>query len=66
MTRDIENGTLKIEQSTYVRDLLEEEDMTDCKSVNTPMKAGPTIHMWEPDDYEEADLRSYPKDSLAS
>lgn len=58
VTRDIEKVTLKIEQSTNIRDLLEEEDLADYKSVNIPMKAGLTIDMGEPDDYEEADLRS--------
>lgn len=59
VTRDIEKGTLKIEQSACIRDLLEEEDPTDCKSVNIPMKAGSTIDMGEPNDYEKADLKSY-------
>lgn len=58
VTRDIEKGTLKIEQSAYVGYLLE-EDRTDCKSVNIPTKAGSTIDMGEPDDYEEADLTLY-------
>lgn len=48
---------MKIVQSAYIRDLLEEEDLSDCKSVNIPMKAGSDIA--EPDDYEEADLKSY-------
>lgn len=59
MTRDTEKGTLKWDQSAYVRDLLEEEDLSDCKAVNIPMKAGSTIEMSEHDDYEEADLRPY-------
>lgn len=59
VTRDVERGTMKIVESAYIRDLLEEEDLSDCKSVNIPMKAGSTIDMAEPDDYEEADLKSY-------
>lgn len=42
--------TLKIEQSAYIRDLLEEEDLTNCKSVHIPLKAVLTIEMGEPDD----------------
>lgn len=57
VTRNVERDTMKIVQSAYIRDLLEEEDLGDCKSVNIPMKAGSDLA--EPDDYEEADLKSY-------
>ena len=33
-------GTLKIDQSAIIRDLLEEKDLIGCNSVNIPMKAG--------------------------
>lgn len=41
--RNLDKSTLKIDQSAYIRDLLEEEDLPDCKSVTIPMKASSTI-----------------------
>lgn len=58
VTRNWDAGTLKIDQSAFIRDLLEEENLTDCNSVNIPMKAGSFIEMLEDDDYEEADLKT--------
>ena len=59
VTRDLVAGTLKIDQSAFVRDLLEEEDLVDCNSVSIPMKAGSVIEMNDADDYEETDLKAY-------
>lgn len=59
MTRNWEAGTLKIDQSTFIRDLLEEENLTDCNAVNIPMKVGSFIEMLEEDDYEETDIKTY-------
>ena len=59
VTRDLVAGTLKIDQSAFVRDLLEEEDIVDCSSVSIPMKAGSVIEMNDVDDYEETDLKAY-------
>lgn len=56
ITRDLMKGTLKIDQGAFIRDLLEEENMTDCNSVSIPMKAGSTIEMNEADDYDEIEL----------
>lgn len=50
---------MKIDQSAFIRDLIEEEGMSDCNSVNIPMKAGNFIDMPEADDHEEADLKTY-------
>lgn len=59
MTQNIEKGTLKIDQSAYIRDLLEEENLDDCKAVSTPMRDGSIIDMGEHDYYEKAELRPY-------
>lgn len=55
----MEAGTLKFDQSAFIRDLLEEENLTDCNSVNISMKAGSIIEMNEVDDYDETDLKAY-------
>lgn len=52
-------STLKIDQSAFIRDLVEEEGMRDCNPVNTPMKTGNFIEMQGEDDYEEVDLKVY-------
>ena len=50
---------MKIDQSAFIRDLVEEEGMRDCHPVSTPMKAGNYIEMQGEDDYEEVDLKIY-------
>lgn len=59
MTRNWDAGILKINQSAFIRNLLEEENLTDCNAVIIPMKAGSFIEMLKDDDYEEADLKTY-------
>lgn len=59
VTRDLDAGTLKINQSAFIRDLLEEENLMDCNSVNIPMNARGFIEMLEANDYEEADIKTF-------
>lgn len=59
VTRDMKAGTLKIDQSAFIRDSIEEEGLSGCNSTNIPMKAGSFIDMQEEDDYEETDLKAY-------
>ena len=59
VTRDGTAGTLKINQSSFIRDFIESENVTDCNSVSIPMKAGCFIEMSEPGDYEEVDIKPY-------
>ena len=59
VTRDLGTKTLRICQSAYIRDLLKEENFTNCNAPTIPMKAGSAIEMNEPDDYDEADLTTY-------
>lgn len=47
ITRNLNAGTLKIDQSAFIRDLLESENTTDCNAVAIPMKAGFFIEMQE-------------------
>lgn len=55
----MEVKTLKIDQSAFIRDLVEEEGLSGCNPTSIPMKAGNFIDMQEEDDYEEADLKTY-------
>lgn len=58
-TRDLATRTIRVNQSAYIRDLLEEENLTNCNAPTIPMKADSGIEMNEPDDYDEADLGEY-------
>lgn len=57
--RDLKAETLKIDQSAFIQDLLESENITDYNSVNIPMKAGCFIKMSEHNDYEEVEIKLY-------
>lgn len=59
MTKNRAAGTLKIDQSLFIRDYIKSENMTDCNLVSIPMKAGYFIEMSEPGDYKEADIKPY-------
>lgn len=57
--RDMKARILKIDQSAFIQDLIEEEGLSSCNSTNIPMKAGNFINMQEEDDYEETNLKAY-------
>ncbi len=57
--RDFVAGTMKIDQSVFIRDLVIEEGLTNCNANVIPMKAGSSIEMADAENYEEADLRTY-------
>ena len=59
ITRNLSTRTIRVSQSAYIRDLLEEENLTNCNAPTIPMKAGSFIEMNEPDDYDEADSGDY-------
>lgn len=59
ITRDPAMGTMKIDQSAFIRDLVIEEGLTDCNAPVILMKAGSAIEMLDPDDYEETELHEY-------
>ncbi len=50
ITRDPSTQTLKIDQSSFIRDLVIEKNLTNCNSNIIPMKAGSAIEMIEHDD----------------
>lgn len=57
--QDLKTGTMKINLSTFIRDLIEEESINNCNSVNIPMKANNFIDIPKADNYEKADLKTY-------
>ncbi len=59
VTRDRTTGTLKINQSSFIQDFIENENVKGCNSVSIPMKAGCFIEMSEPGDYEEVNIKPY-------
>ncbi len=50
---------MKIDQSIFIQELVIKEGLTNCNANVIPMKAGSSIKMVDPEDYEEADLRTY-------
>lgn len=50
---------IKIDQLTFIRDLIEEEGIQDYNPVNTPMKAGNFIEMQDEDDYKKVNPKMY-------
>lgn len=61
ITRDLQAKSLKIDQKTYIRDLLESEGMSSCHPNVVPMKAGSTILMDQVGDDARADIAPYQK-----
>ena len=59
ITRDPIAQTMKIDQSAFIRDLVMEENLSDCNANVVPMKAGSAIDMSDVDAYEEEDLHTY-------
>ena len=52
-------GTIKIDQSAFIRDLVIKKEPINCNANLIPMKAGLSIEITDPKDYEEADLYIY-------
>ena len=59
ITRDLSTKTIRVSQLAYIKDLLKEENLTNCNASTIPMKAGSFIEMNELDDYDKTDLRNY-------
>lgn len=57
--RDLQAGTLKIDQKGYIRDLLEAEGMSSCHPTVLPMKAGSALSLDQAGDHLQADLTIY-------
>lgn len=50
---------MKIDESAFIRDLIEKEGMSDCNSVNILIKSGHFINIPEVDIYKKTDLKTY-------
>ena len=59
ITRNPSTQTLKIDQSSFIRDLVIEENLTNCNSNVIPMKTGSAIEMIKHDDYEDTEIKPY-------
>ncbi len=59
INRDTTKGTMKIDQSAFIRDLVIKEKLTDYIANTISMKAGLSIEMGDLEDYKETDLRTY-------
>lgn len=57
--RDLDTKILRICQLAYIRDLLEEKNLTNCNAPTILIKAGLAIEMNKPDDCNEANLTTY-------
>lgn len=58
MIWNLELSTLKIDQSAFIHNFVEEKGMQHCNSVTILMKTGNFIELPE-DNYKEIDLKVY-------
>lgn len=59
ITRNPSTQTLKIDQSSFICDLIIEENLINCNSNVIPMKARSAIEMIKHDDYEDTKIKPY-------
>lgn len=59
--RDTTANTMKVQQSAFVRDLVIDKGLTECNANVIQMKAGSSIEMTDPEDYEKINLYTYQK-----
>lgn len=59
VTRDHKAKTLKIDQSSFIRNLIKSKDMMDYNSINILMKKGCFIEMSKSGNYQEVDIKPY-------
>ena len=59
ITRDLFIKTIRVSSSPYIRDLLKEENFTNCNALTTLMKASSFIKINKSDDYDKANLGDY-------
>lgn len=57
--RDCLVKTLKINQSVFIHNLIDNGDMMNCNLVNILINTSYFIQMLEAKDYEEADIKAY-------
>ena len=56
ISRNRHEGTIQINQSKYIEDILKCFEMTDCKAVSTPMDSGAKLINIDEDETEEIDV----------
>lgn len=59
MTRDLKVAILKIDQSAFIRDLLDEKNLVKCNFIKISMKTGSVIKINDMTNYEETDIKAY-------
>ena len=59
ITRDSVTQIMKLDQSTFIRNLVIEENLSDYNANVISMKAGSVINMSEANDYKEENLHMY-------
>lgn len=59
ITRDTAMHMMKIDQLTFIRDLVIEEGLEECNANVIPIKAGLAIEMLDSKDYNKTDLYKY-------
>ncbi len=59
ITRDTAIHMMKIDQSTFIRDLVIEEGLEKCDTNVIPIKADLAIKMLDSKDYNKTDLHKY-------
>lgn len=59
ITRDLVWGTMKINQSACIKDLIIKKDLIDSNATIIPMKAGLAIDMPDTDNYKKIKLLKY-------
>ena len=55
--QDVTVSTMKIHQSAYIWDLVEEEGLSNCNTNVISMKSGSSIKIIDSKNYEKANLR---------
>ena len=59
INKDLTTKTIRVNQSTYIRDLYKEESLTNCNAYTILMKVGYTIEINKSNDYDKAGLVNY-------
>lgn len=59
VTRDMATRTMKIDQSTFIKDLVIKEGLTDCNANVIPIKTRSAIEMSKPDNYDKTNIHTY-------
>lgn len=59
ITRDTVMYTMKIDQTSFIRDLIIEEGLEECNINIIPMKAGFAIEMLNSENYDKTDIYEY-------